>query len=225
MLGLLLLPACAAPKDEGAAEKHPPLSPVFLPIEEGLAEAIEPLAMYSVGWIIDAQGDFLFAKYHRYILRYDITSNQIDKVVDLEEPEEHCFYPSSISPDGRYCVVYTTEIPGNEFDEPVDKILIDFKQETFERTNRGFYPYNGVHDKGYQMLLDITAVNAPELSPGDVAAIDENRVGALLPGQPHATGLLGYYKFAVIDAAKDEIIQTCPMNVLQSGQDYSIMRP
>lgn len=241
-MGLVLaLPACGIHKEDIAAEEYPPLSPVFLSHEQGLA-AIEPLVFGSIGWQIDAQGEYVFAKFGQYIVRYDASANQIDKFVDLGEAPEGFYHASIFSPDGRFCVAQAWNFP--DHDAHTDKVLIDLAGETSRPTQREFYSHG--YDKEVRVELfadsgvcrydfifadgsakEITALQPYAMSLAEAIAIDEARIGAVLPNIPTSEngGMLGYYNFAVIDVARDEIVQTCPMNVLQSGQDYSIMRP
>jgi len=239
LMGLLLvLSACGKPGETPAPttalEEYQTPAPVFLSYEAGLA-AIEPLVFGSIGWQLDAQGEYVFAKFGRYIVRYDAAANQIDKFIDLGEAPEGSYHASTFSPDGRLCVAQAWNFP--DHDAYTDKVLIDLADETFRPTEQEFYPHG--YDKGCRVELfvapgvmrydfhfsdesvkEITALQPYADSLAEAIVIDEARIGAVLPDFPtHENGgLLGYYKFAVIDVEQDIIVQTCPMNILQTDR-------
>ena len=112
------------------------------------------------------------------------------------------------------------------------RLLIDLKNETVTETEREHYPHSTQSapyevemrymEDGHRWFVndkEITAMRPYAGMIAEVIAMDETRVGALLPVDG-AGGYLGYYKFAVIDLAQDEIIQECPMNVLAKGEEY-----
>jgi len=251
LLAAVLLLTCAAcgggpveddpPTESGTIvqrDQIPPLTPVFLSPEIGL-EALKPMIYGSIGWGIDAQGDYIFAYHHhyRYVLRYDVKANQIDKIIDLGEAPEYWYYGVTFSPDGQRCITQA-----HEFDGPghTGKVLIDLANETVVPTEQEHFPHStdgkpykverdvlpdgmmgwffGV--EGAEKTTEIKALRPYASMIVEVIAIDENRVGALLPVSGEASGYLGYYKFAVIDLARDKIVQECPMNVLEPGEEY-----
>lgn len=77
--------------------------PVFM--ERSKAEKdIENFVFGSSGWNLISRGDFLFAAYSNYVLRYDIKKNQIDKFIYLGDSSD---YPLgvSVSSDGNILLV------------------------------------------------------------------------------------------------------------------------
>jgi len=221
----LLLPACGRAQPEPGLstaipttiELGPPLAPVFLPLDTGL-EALKPLIWGSDGWGINAQGDYVFAHFWRYVVRYDAKTNQIDKIIDLGEAPQYWYYGVSFSPDGQSCVALACE-----FDGPgqTGKVLIDLKNKTYVPTEQEHFPYDV--DRYYQAedFAEIKALEPYAYGTAEAFAMDENRVGAILPTDAGWDGL-GYYKFAVIDLATGNIMQECPMNVLAPGETLSL---
>jgi len=211
-----------------AEPETPALSPTFLSLEEGL-EAIKPLIWGSDGWWVDAKGDYIFAHFWRHILRYDARTNRIDKIIDLGYAPQYWYYGVSFSPIGQYCVAQAQEFDGRG---QTGRLLIDLKNEIVTETVREHYPHSTQSapcevetrymEDGHRWFVndkEITALRPYAGMIAEVIAMDESRVGALLPIDG-AGGYLGYYKFAVIDLAQDEIIQECPMNVLARGEEY-----
>ena len=231
---LLCLSACGKPEDvPEKVPEYPPLAPVFLSHEAGLA-AIEPLIFGSIGWQIDAQANYVFAKYGQYIVRYDAAANQIDRFIDLGEAPEGFYHASAFSPDGRFCVAQAWNHP--DYTAHTDKVLVDLENEISGPTEREFYSHGYMKDCRVELFVapgvsrydfhfsdgrvkEITALEPYAMSLGEAIAIDKARIGAVLPDLPTEDngGYLGYYKFAVIDVEQDEIVRTCPMN-LHSGQ-------
>ena len=211
---------------------QPLLAPVFLSPDTG-REALKPLIWGSDGWWIDAQGDYIFAHFFRYIVRYDTKKNRIDKLIDLGEAPQYWWYAATYSPDGQSCVAQA-----REFDGPgqTGKVLIDLKKETVKPTEQEHYPH-GMDSKPYQVdyqydngwfinKAEIKAMRPYTGANGTAVAIamDRNRVGAILPSEA-GWDALGYYKFAVVDLKQDKIVQECPMNVLKPGEVLSLYPP
>ena len=209
-----------------------PLSPTFLSVDTG-REALKPLIWGSDGWWIDAQGDYIFAHFFRYIVRYDTKTNRIDKLIDLGDAPQYWWYSATYSPDGQSCVAQA-----REFDGPgqTGKVLIDLKKETVKPTEQEHYPH-GMDSKPYQVdyqydngwfinKAEIKAMRPYTGANGTAVAIamDRNRVGAILPSEA-GWDALGYYKFAVVDLKQDKIVQECPMNVLKPGEVLSLYPP
>ncbi|MCL2300197.1 MAG: M56 family metallopeptidase, partial [Firmicutes bacterium] len=207
----------------------PPLTPTFLSVEQG-REALKHLIWGSDGWWLDTQGDYIFAHFWRYIVRYDIKTNRIDKIIDLGDAPQYWWYASTYSPDGRYCVAQA-----QEFDGPghTGKVLIDLKNETVKSTEQEHFPHSfdsnpyqvesRLLEHGYGWFLndvEIKALRPYASTITEIIPLDNNRVGALMPVSADASGYLGYYKFAVIDLAQDKIVQECIMNVLDKGEEY-----
>ncbi|MCL2298815.1 MAG: hypothetical protein FWC27_01555, partial [Firmicutes bacterium] len=207
----------------------PPLSPTFLSPEQGL-EAIKPLIWGSEGWWLDTQGDYIFAHFFRYLLRYDVKTNKIDKFIDLGDAPQSWWYAATYSPDGRYCVAQA-----QAFDAPgqTGRVLIDLKNETVKSTEQEHYPHSTqtlpyqveprLMEHGYGWFLNDVEIKALRPYAGtitEVIAMEGNRVGAMMPVSAEANGYLGYYKLAVIDLAQDKIVQECIMNVLDKGEEY-----
>ena len=212
-----------------AEPEIPTLTPTFLPPGTG-TEALKPLIWGSEGWWLDTQGDYIFAHFFRYLLRYDIKTNKIDKIIDLGDAPQSWWYASTYSPDGQTCVVQA-----QNFDGPGEtgRLLIDLKNETVTETEQEHFSHSTqtnprqveprLLEHGYGWFIndvEIKALRPYAATITEVIAIDENRVGALMPVSDEANGYLGYYKFAVIDLAQDKIIQECPMNVLDKGEEY-----
>jgi hypothetical protein len=219
------------------AQYVPQMRPTFLSPNMGL-EALKPLIYGSDGWGIDAQGDYIFAHFWRYVLRYDAKTNKIDKIIDLGEAPEYWYYAATFSPDGQSCVAQASE-----FDGPgrTHKMLIDLKNETAVPTEQEFFPHSiernlnsvrlrGFGDEDSWWLGDaednpisgpIKALQPYATMAAQTIIIDKNRVGAILPSDA-GWDALGYYKFAVIDLAQDRIVQECPMNVLKPGETLSL---
>jgi hypothetical protein len=179
---------------------------------------LKPLIWGSEGWGIDAHGDYLFATFYKYVLRYDIKKNQIDKIIDLGEAPDHWYYSATFSPDGQSCVAQA-----HEFDGPgqTGRVLIDLKKETAAPTEREHFPT--LLGSPYQAndFVKVKVLNAYENGTAVAITMDENRIGAILPTEA-GWDALGYYKFAVIDLAKDKIMQECPMNLLGPGETLSL---
>jgi len=214
---LLLLPACG----RLAPTTPVPLAPVFLSLETG-GEALKPLIWGSHGWGIDTHGDFLFAYFYRYVLRYDAKTNRIDKIIDLGEAPEYWYYGVTFSPDGQSCVAQA-----REFDGPgqTGKVLIDLENETYAPTQQEHFTFDT--DRLFQTedFAEIKALRSYECSTAVAIAMGENRIGAILPCDEAGWDALGYYKFAIIDLVQDKIIQECPMNVLAPGETISLYPP
>ena len=196
----------------------PPLRPAFLPLDEGLA-ALKPLIYGSQGWGIDTQGDYIFAQFWKYVLRYDVRTNQIDRIIDLGEAPEYWYYNTTFSPDGQGCMAQA-----HEFDGPgqTGRVFIDLKIEAYMHTEQEHFPYDA--DRFYQIedVEKIKALVPHEYGTAMVIAMDKNRAGAILPSNEAGWDALGYYRFAVIDLAQDKIVQECPMNVLGPGEVLSL---
>jgi len=240
MIALLLgLAACggngddpATPPDATFAQTTTapaPLSPMFLAPGTG-REALKPLIWGSEGWWLDTQGDYIFAHFFRYLLRYDAKTNEIDKFIDLGDAPQSWWYASTHSPDGQSCVAQA-----QEFDGPghTGRVLIDLKNETSKPTEQAHFPHSTqsspaqvearLLEHGYGWFLNDVEIKALRPYAGTIAeviAMDGNRAGALVPVSGEANGYLGYYKFAVIDLAQDRIVQECPMNTLGQGEQY-----
>ncbi|MCL1952236.1 MAG: hypothetical protein FWF60_05345, partial [Oscillospiraceae bacterium] len=113
-----------------------------------------------------------------------------------------------------------------EFDGPgqTGRVLINLENETFAPTDQEHFVSDW--DRLYQIedLAEIKALQ-PEYGTAVAIAMGENRLGAILPSDDAGWDALGYYKFAVIDLARDEIVQECPMNVLAPGETISLYPP
>jgi len=238
-LALLLgLAACGDNGDNSTAQPDTtppqaialaPLTPKFLSLDTG-REALKPLIFGSDGWRIDAQGSYIIAYFSRYILRYDVKTNTIDKIINLGEAPQYWYYAATFSPNGQSCVAEARELDGTGH---TGKALIDFKNETSKPTGQEHFPHSTqsrpcnverrLMEHGYGLLIndvEIKALQPYAVLNAEVIVMDESRIGALLPVSENASGYLGYYKFAVIDLAQDKIVQECPMNVLAQGEEY-----
>ena len=205
---------------------QPLLIPTFLP--RGTA-ALKPLIWGSEGWGIDTQSDYIFAHFWRYVVRYDIKKNQIDKIIDLGKAPESWYYNVTFAPDGQSCVAQA-----HEFDGPgqTGRVLIDLKNETYVSTKQEHFPallgslYQIEYQYGMGWFINGAEIKvlrpyAEQSGTAVAIAMDENRVGAILPSDA-GWDALGYYKFAVIDLNQDKIVQECPMNVLKPGETLSL---
>jgi len=197
-------PAAASPASSKAGIL-PPITAAFLSAEEG-REALKPLVFGSISWVIYGRGNYLFAHYYsNYIVRYNIAANQIDKIVYLDKGPEYFYYSPTFSPDGNFCVAQA-----REFDGPGEtgRIFIDFEQETAIPTQQEQYLHSDNRSEGVTILGD-----AYHLYPGEFILLDENRMGAILRSADETkSGMLGYYRFVIIDIKKDKILQECRMN-------------
>ena len=244
LAGVLLL-ACAAcgatepdddpePSTTQVEEQIPPLTPIFLPLGAG-REALKPLIWGSEGWWLDTQGDYIFAHFFRYLLRYDARTNKIDKVIDLGDAPQSWWYAATYSSDGQSCVAQA-----QEFDGPghTGRVIIDLANETVAVTEQEHYPHSTQNnpcqvearllENGYGWFINNVEIKALRPYAGmitETIAMDGNRVGALMPVSAEANGYLGYYKFAVIDLEQDKIVQECPMNILAPGEEYPTYPP
>ncbi|KPU43277.1 hypothetical protein OXPF_27180 [Oxobacter pfennigii] len=102
--------------------------PKFMDIEEGKT-ALKPLVYGSIGWSLLHRQNFLFAVFGRYVLRYNINENKVDKVDYLGESYNNWPFGASASSNGRYSISYSFDFYG----EPArNYFLIDFETETAE---------------------------------------------------------------------------------------------
>lgn len=201
--------------------------PTFMDIESGKS-AIKTLIYGSVGWDLRYRAPFLFAVQGRYILRYDIDKNEIDRIVDLRESYNGWPFQTSFSSNGRYCIEYSFDFNN---DEPAHNyFIIDFERKTADLItdiyNKNFVPKLSDDIKGEMQDLrfnvnepavfhsyngnEITALK--DLGLGCYINVDENRIGAIMPISSELSGELGYYKFSIIDIRKNEIVHEYMLN-------------
>jgi len=215
----MLLCACMFAGFAACGSAHR-LNPVFLPLEEGLA-ALQPLMFYSHGWRLQAQGNFLFADFDRYVVRYNIDTNEVDVVIDRGEAPPGFIHAFSISEDGRQAIAFAWEFPGIAGTE-TRYMLIDFERQSVARERWLLFgerleaQYRVERDQGWQFVSadnsrrEITALQPYALGLSEIVVIDETRVGGLVQPGP---GLgLGFHKFIVVDVMRDEIVQEFPLN-------------
>lgn len=100
--------------------------PKFMDVEEGKT-ALKPLVFGSIGWSLYHRQNFLFAVFGSYVLRYNISENTIDRVVDLGQSYNNWPFGVSVSSNGRYSISYSFDFHG----EPARNFfLIDFETKT-----------------------------------------------------------------------------------------------
>jgi|GEM_PF-3312174 len=240
----LLLSACTgggglgAPTTTSPQPETPQLTAEFLPLDEGL-EALKIFYWGSEGWHFYAGGEYLFAAFGGYLVRYSIAENKVDRVVAFDYPESW-WCGTSVSPDGEMGVVKAIEI----FRSPdeTNKILIDFKQKTVAPAPEDFqfpkkendlnflYRIEERSDEDENRFYKLSAldgsvtdkeIHAILVSLGEATLIDENRMGVIMASGEETSGYLGYDKFVVIDISQDKIIQECVLNEWDGyGRDY-----
>lgn len=191
---------------------------------------IENFVFGSSGWNLISRGDFLFAAYSNYVLRYDIKKNQIDKFIYLGDSSD---YPLgvSVSSDGRYLISYNFDFDNEK--SSFNYFLTDITDETTELISA---EYNDSETESIQENLDLPdeikaelkdlRFDVPEKSGEDVdwakitviekptegwTVIDDNILGIIMPTVSENQLKLGYYKIVVIDYNKDKIINECPL--------------
>jgi len=200
----VLLCACLLAGFAGCGKKLPALNAEFIALQEA-CEVLNDVVWGSHGWHLVSRGEYLFAGYWRYLLRYSIAENRVDKVIVYDWPERDD-YISSFSEDGRYCIAYMMDVPHGV--KLSGNILIDFEAGTAEPTKQERYPFP--EDLRGIAPEQLAAMQNLRLDLGDYVPIDENRVGAIVP---HESSNIGHHKFVVIDVEQDIIIQECPLNV------------
>ncbi|MCL2508084.1 MAG: hypothetical protein FWF05_02775 [Oscillospiraceae bacterium] len=231
----LLLSACGSEIDAEKAR----LTAEFLTLDNGL-EALKTLFWGAHGWHLYSSGDYLFAAYGDYLVRYDITENRVDSVVKYAQPE-YWWCSTSISPDGETVIAKAGNHP--DYDDWTNQVFIDFKQETCKSVPDDFElpetanphllyrlekEFNGenLFFKLYASDEDIVgkeirSVPQYTVSISECVPIDGSRLGIIMGSSEEANGYLGYDKFAVIDIARDEIIQECMINEWDDvGREY-----
>ncbi len=134
---LLGLSACvSSPSTETSTSQSSDLEridlsyyPKFIEYNEGKA-ALIPITHATSNWELQSRQNYLFASYGRYIFRYNIISNSIDKTIDLGEPFKGWPFGITISADGRYLITYNFEFANTEPNHHY--FLIDTESETVE---------------------------------------------------------------------------------------------
>jgi len=215
---ICILASCAGKTEP---ETNALVNTAFLEKEDAVS-AWNTLDFNLVGWTLDTQDDFLFAVFKRYVVRYNAKTNEIDAVVDLGDAPRLWYYVATFSSDGNLCVAQAKDL-GDAGE--TGKVLIDFTKKTAEPTEQEHYPH-GADDKNYGLsfgsneqrydfhysndsVKEIKALKPYPYSSGRFIAMDEKRIGALLPlsKTEAASDVSGYYRFIVIDIEKDKIVQ------------------
>lgn len=90
---------------------------------ESSKDRLKDLTFGSIGWTLRHRKDYLFAVYGKYILRYNIRDNKIDKMVELGKSYNNWPFGTSFSSDGDYCIAYSFDFSG---EDSRNYFLIDF---------------------------------------------------------------------------------------------------
>ena len=209
--------------------------PEFLEHDTGKA-ALQPLIFGSESWSLWHRQDYLFAVLGRHILRYDIPGNTIDRVIDLGDSYKNWPFGTCFSEDGRYIMSYSFDF-GNE-QTSRNYFLLDLEEESakllcaeydeektapyrFSAPKQTNFPitYRGPSDDEdtYHYFYTDSAGNTHEISAlknlgaGNYKYVGEDRIGAIVAEDPSDFSM-GYYKFIVIDAITDTVLQECAIN-------------
>ena len=212
---------------ESAEIAGPKLTAEFSVLDEGI-EKLKSLEYGTEGWGLYSGGEYLFATlgFKNFLVRYDISENKVDNVVEFEKPDGFWF-STAVSADGEEVLSKAGNYP--EFKEWTNQILIDFGIKDCKRVPDKFkFPYREnnayslysvetVWDDDGEYFYKLTAINESvndeeirsvpgfAISTSSYVIIDENRMGVI-------TGIGIGCKFMIIDIAQDKIIQECAIN-------------
>ena len=208
------------------------LTAKFLVLEDGL-EALKILIWGSRGWSLYSGGEYLFAAFGNYLVRYNITENRVDSVVEFDKPE-YWWCSTSVSSDGETVIAKAGNHP--DYDVWTNQVLIDFRQKTCrlisddfklpEKENNPYFLYrvekefNTEENMFYKLYAldenlsdkEIKSVSTYAVSLSESVLIGQNHMGVIMGSSEEANGYLGYDKFVVIDITQDKIIQECIIN-------------
>ena len=192
-------------------------TPRFFEIDAGKL-AIRDLVFVAEGWALRYRPNYLFAMLSNFVVRYNITENRVDRIVELGELPEGYYFVMSFSQDGRYSIVFLAPIPGWEnVGDHKNYFLMDFDEEqvtlistTFDSVQTENLP-GEVESRSNHIVF--VANEARPAGITDALIMSSGQIGAIMPADSEMELELGFYKFVIIDADTGEIIQEYALNV------------
>ena len=211
-------------------ERNEQCVPTFLDMSAS-KEIILALSVNDHTLPLRASSSFLFAQCEQYILRYDIKSNKIDRIVDLGQTYEGWSFKTSYSSNGRYAIsntfdpqntnpilsgknyflidleMYTSQLLATSYNEKIasDATTLIPQESRMDYYNLSFEE-TGIKSS---LLRDSAFIKEIDRNFEHISydIIDSNRVGLLIPTIPGSEKVLGDYRFIILDLQSDSIVQ------------------